>query len=199
MKTTTSMIAVSLFSWAAMTGSAFAASSGHEVEAVPNSVVEKQRKRLSENTLFAGFGPQSPRDIDSRAGANHVAFEAAPPYTEMNLCNIHFHENAEHRGGEFTTYAGNGDGHGYGSGYKSSGVLTPAELAPLDEEVGVTEHGSLVPGDTIEVHYVHTTARLIRAQPWAPASARRSRTHSCGSRRRSMCWSMTRPRWISSN
>jgi hypothetical protein len=160
MKTTTSMIAVSLFSWAAWSGGAFAASSGHEAEAVPNSVVEKQRKLLSDNTLFAGFGPQSPRDIDRRAGKNHVVFEAAPPYTEMNLCNIHFHENAEHRGGEFTTYAGNGDGHGYGSGYKYSGVLTPLELVPLDEEVGVTEHGSLMPGDTIEVHYVHTTARV---------------------------------------
>lgn len=162
MKKTTSLIAISLFSMAAWNGVAFAASSGHdtEAEAVPNSVVEQQRKHLSETTLFAGYGPQSPRDIDSRAGANHVAFEAAPPYTEMNLCNIHFHENAEHRGGEFTTYAGNGDGHGYGSGYKYSGTLSPAELMPLDEEVGVTEHGSLVPGDTIEVHYVHTTARV---------------------------------------
>lgn len=24
----------------------------------------------------------------------------------MNLCNIHFHKNAEHKGGEFTVYAG---------------------------------------------------------------------------------------------
>jgi hypothetical protein len=31
----------------------------------------------------------------------------------MNLCNIHFHKNAEHKGGEFTQYAGNGDGDGF--------------------------------------------------------------------------------------
>ncbi|MFC4213727.1 delta-class carbonic anhydrase [Pseudophaeobacter arcticus] len=157
-----SLIAASLVTMAAWNGGAHAASEGHggEAEAVPNSVVETQRAHLLENTLFAGFGPQSPRDIDSPAGTNHVEFEAAPPYTEMNLCNIHFHENAEHRGGEFTTFAGNGDGHGYGSGYKYSGTLSPAELMPLEAEVGVTEHGSLVPGDTIEVHYVHTTARV---------------------------------------
>ena len=27
---------------------------------------------------------------------------AAPPRSELNLCIIHFHANAEHRGGEFT-------------------------------------------------------------------------------------------------
>jgi len=39
----------------------------------------------------------------------------------MNLCDIHFHKNAEHKGGEFTTYAGHGDGHGYLSGFKYNG------------------------------------------------------------------------------
>ena len=78
----------------------------------------------------------------------------------MNLCNIHFHEGAEHRGGEFTKYAGNGDGHGYGTGFAYSGNLSAAELAPIDIKVGASEHGDLVPGDTIEVHYVHTTAQV---------------------------------------
>ena len=78
----------------------------------------------------------------------------------MNLCNIHFHENAEHKGGEFTTYAGNGDGEGYGTGFKYDGELTEAELAPYGETVGAGEHGDLVPGDTIELHYVHTTAQI---------------------------------------
>jgi hypothetical protein len=76
----------------------------------------------------------------------------------MNLCNIHFHEGAEHRGGEFTTYIGNGDGHGYGTGFKYDGTLSEAELAPVDYAVGSTEHGTLAPGDTIEIHYVHSTA-----------------------------------------
>ena len=51
----------------------------------------------------------------------------------MSLCNIHFHKNAEHKGGEFTAFAGNGDGHGYLSGYQYSGQLTEAELSPLDQ------------------------------------------------------------------
>lgn len=78
----------------------------------------------------------------------------------MNLCNIHFHEGAEHRGGEFTTYAGNGDGEGYGTGYLYDGELSVAELAPIDYPVGGGEHSTLEPGDTIEIHYVHTTAKI---------------------------------------
>jgi hypothetical protein len=78
----------------------------------------------------------------------------------MNLCNIHFHKNAEHKGGEFTTYAGNGDGHGYLSGYQYSGELSQAELAAVDHEICPSAHGSLYPGDTIEVHYVHSSARI---------------------------------------
>jgi carbonic anhydrase len=78
----------------------------------------------------------------------------------MNLCNIHFHKNAEHKGGEFTVYAGNGDGHGYLSGYKYSGTLSEAELKPTHHEICPSKHGSLFPGDTIEVHYVHSTAQV---------------------------------------
>lgn len=132
----------------------------HAGAEVPDAVIAEQRRTLAENTLFAGFGPQAPRDIDRAGGSNRVRFGTAPDYREMNLCNIHFHESAEHRGGEFTTYVGNGDGHGYGSGYAYSGALSAAELAPFDQEVGATAHGSLEPGDTIEVHYVFTTARV---------------------------------------
>jgi len=57
----------------------------------------------------------------------------------MNLCNIHFHKNAEHKGGEFTEYAGNGDGHGYQSGYKYSGHLSAAELSPVEEAICPSE------------------------------------------------------------
>jgi len=78
----------------------------------------------------------------------------------MNLCNIHFHKNAEHKGGEFTKYAGNGDGHGYHSGYKYSGTLTASELKLTDHEICPSKHGALSSGDTIEVHYVHSTAQI---------------------------------------
>ncbi len=127
---------------------------------VADEVIDGQRQRLAEATAGQGFGPQAPRDLDSAQGNNPVVFGAAPAYTEMNLCNIHFHKGAEHSGGEFTEYAGNGDGRGYGTGFLYSGELTEAELEPLNCEICSGEQGSLVPGDTIEVHYVHTTAQV---------------------------------------
>lgn len=127
---------------------------------VSNQVIAEQRHNLAKNTEDKGFGPQSPRDIDSAAGNNGIVFNAAPAYTKMNLCNIHFHKNAEHKGGESTKYAGNGDGHGYLSGYQYAGQLTKAELASVDHEICPSKHGSLYPGDTIEVHYVHSTAQI---------------------------------------
>jgi len=137
---------------------AHGAHSAHET--VADSVIAEQRKALAHNTKDQGFGPQSPRDIDSTAGNNQRAFNTAPAYKEMNLCNIHFHKNAEHKGGEFTTYAGNGTGTGYLSGYKYDGHLSEAELKPVHHEICPSDHGSLYPGDTIEVHYVHSTADI---------------------------------------
>lgn len=127
---------------------------------VSDHVIAEQRAALAESTKGQGFGPQSPRDIDSTAGGNTLAFNTAPAYTEMNLCNIHFHKNAEHKGGEFTTYAGNGDGHGYLGGYLYSGHLNASESHPVEHEICPSEHGSLAVGDTIEVHYVHSTAKI---------------------------------------
>lgn len=136
------------------------AGSGHDDHhgQVSDQVIAEQRAALAKNTKGQGFGPQSPRDIDSNEGRNNILFSAAPAYEEMNLCNIHFHKNAEHKGGEFTEYAGNGDGHGYQSGYKYSGKLSAAELKPAS--ACPSAHGSLSSGDTIEVHYVHSTAQI---------------------------------------
>ena len=133
----------------------------HDVHrAVSDKVISEQRDMLAKNTRGKGFGPQSPRDIDSTTGNNKLLFSAAPPYTEMNLCNIHFHKNAEHKGGEFTEYAGNGDGHGYQSGYKYSGKLNATELKAVGHDICPSKHGALTAGDTIEVHYVHSTAQI---------------------------------------
>lgn len=126
---------------------------------VPDSVIALQRQHLAENTRGKGFGPQAPRDIDSPGGRNPVRFSDAPPSTQMNLCDIHFHKNAEHKGGEFTRYAGNGDGHGYLSGYQYNGRLSASELKPVAHPICPSKHGSLYPGDTIEVHYVYSTAQ----------------------------------------
>ncbi len=104
-----------------------------------------------------GYGPQTPRDIDNVAGSNKRIFTMAPDYTKMNLCNIHFHNNAEHKAKDFSIYAGEGE-HGHGGGYQcsSSKTLTKAELTPPKE----TMCKGLKPGDTIEVHWVHTTCDI---------------------------------------
>lgn len=125
---------------------------------VSDDVIAAQRATLGTATKDKGFGPQSPRDIDADEGRNQRAFGEAPDVTEMTLCDIHLHESAEHKGGEFTTFAGNGDGRGYGTGFKYDGELTEAELAPVDGKIGESEHGDLVPGDTIEIHFVYSTA-----------------------------------------
>lgn len=101
-----------------------------------------------------GFGPQTPRDIGDKRGSNARVYPKAPPSTEMNLCNIHFHANAEHKGPGFNIFAGKGD-HG---GYKCNETpkLTPAELKPVDHGAC---HG-IKPGDTIEVHWVHSSCSV---------------------------------------
>ena len=130
----------------------------HHGAAASDSLIADQRAKLAENTAGKGFGPQSPRDINLKNGNNARAFNAAPSYTEMNLCNIHFHENAEHRGGEFTTYAGNGNGKGAGTGFMYDGELSKQELMPIEGEICAGKYGDLIPGDTIELHYVHSSA-----------------------------------------
>ena len=127
---------------------------------VSDSVIAEQRAALAANTEGTGIGPQSPRDIDSKVGTNSVVFSQAPSSENMNLCNIHLHKNAEHKGGEFTTYAGNGDGKGYQTGYKYSGSLTAAEQKPYGKGVCSSDHGPVQAGDTIEVHYVYSTAQV---------------------------------------
>ncbi|PVB63760.1 hypothetical protein DCO57_01120 [Labrenzia sp. 011] len=138
--------------------SSFAMADSDAGEAVPDAVIAEQREELAEATKSGGFGPQSPRDIEVDNGKNTRAFGAAPAFPKMTLCDIHFHENAEHKGGDFTTYAGNGDGFGHGTGFRYDGKLTGAELAPVDRKIGESEHGDLVPGDTIEIHFVYSTA-----------------------------------------
>ena len=101
-----------------------------------------------------GYGPQTPRDISSKVGLNTVNVPVAPDASEMNLCNIHFHNAAEHKGPGFSIEVV-GDGKGYGDGFQCgiSKQLTAAERAPFEGNMckGVQ------PGDTIEVHWVHTT------------------------------------------
>lgn len=127
---------------------------------VSDKVIAEQRKALAKNTKGKGFGPQAPRDIDSKAGSNDIVFSQAPASSAMNLCNIHFHKNAEHKGGQFTKYAGNGNGEGYQSGYKAVIELSDKETSATHGKICDSAHSTLRPGDTIEVHYVHSTADI---------------------------------------
>ncbi|WP_405597775.1 MULTISPECIES: delta-class carbonic anhydrase [unclassified Pseudoalteromonas] len=133
-------------------------------ESVSDNVLKMQRVALAENTENKGFGPQSPRNIDNFTGENIIVFSPSPASSQMNLCNIHFHKNAEHAGGEFSKYAGNGDGKGFQSGYLYSGVLTKNESKSIKAQICPSIHGALSVGDTIEVHNVHTSA-IVKPGP----------------------------------
>lgn len=123
------------------------------------------------------LGPQTPRDITSAKGTNPSAFAVAPSPNKLNLCNLHFHTGAEHRGPGFMNPVGtakaatgahvphavassgtSGHGHEHGAGAagfecKDTARLTPAQLQPIQGDVC----GGLQPGTTIEVHWVHTS------------------------------------------
>ena len=133
-------------------------------EDVSDAVIAAQRAELAAATEGLGFGPQSPRDLDQLEGENSRIFGEAPSSTEMNLCNIHFHEGAEHRGGDFTTFAGNGDGNGFGTGFLFDGELVGREARRFRFPVCQDENGFLETGDTIELHYVYSSA-LVEPGP----------------------------------
>lgn len=99
--------------------------------------------------LCLDAGPQTPRDISNGYGLNSVTFPKAPPSTEMNLCNIHAHAQAEHRGPGFSLAVADGN---EGFACNDSRDLTEAERAAAPGAYKGVE-----PGDTIEVHWVHTT------------------------------------------
>lgn len=100
--------------------------------------------------LCVDMGPQTPRDISSTAGLNLDAFPMAPSASEMNLCNIHTHTNAEHKGPDYSVFVSAADDGGYAC--NATADLTEAELAPAPGA-----YGGVNPGDTIEVHWVHTS------------------------------------------
>jgi hypothetical protein len=72
----------------------------------------------------------------------------------MNLCNIHFHANAEHKGPGFAVSAGSGEHGGYRC--NDTDKLTRTELqAPAQ---GACQ--GVKPGDTVEVHWVFSSCDI---------------------------------------
>ena len=104
--------------------------------------------------LCIGYGPQTPRDIASATGDNQRLFTLAPSAEEMNLCNIHTHTNAEHKGPGFSVFVNDSESGGYQCNATDS--LTEAEL----EDPGEGAYKGVKPGDTIEVHWVHTSCDI---------------------------------------
>ena len=106
--------------------------------------------------LCTDMGPQTPRDISSVYGTNLADFTMAPASTEMNLCNIHTHTNAEHKGPGFSVFVNDSDNGGYAC--NDAKDLSETEL--FDPYQGMGAFKGVAPGDTIEVHWVHTSCDI---------------------------------------
>ena len=121
--------------------------------------------------LCVGSGPQTPRDITSKAGKNTRLFTLAPSPKKMNLCNIHFHVNAEHKGPGFKVSAGKGKFGGFKC--NASNRLTKAELTKPAADICKGHKAGdkvLKPGDTIEVHWVHTSCKTTPGKGLGPCA-----------------------------
>ncbi len=103
-------------------------------------------------------GPQSPRDINRKGGENKTAFSVAKSWGDMQLCNAHFHKNAEHRGAGFMKVAAT-SGH-----HCSADVPLPYRTPVAHAPNGVCGN-SVKPGDTIEMHFVFTSCNDAKPGP----------------------------------
>ncbi len=106
--------------------------------------------------LCLDFGPQTPRDISKPTGLNKVTFAESPSYTEMNLCNIHTHTHAEHKGPGFRVHVGSGK-HG---GFACNGLAGLTKKERTDPAKGKGAFKGAEPGQTIEVHWVHSSCAV---------------------------------------
>lgn len=105
-------------------------------------------------------GPQAPRDIDSRRGTNKTLFRTAFKTNKMNLCDIHYHWNAEHKSKAYSTFIGieNSEHSGWA-------IVEPASTDPvyrIEHDIAHLLDGDVhdigvIVGDTIEVHFVHSS------------------------------------------
>ncbi|MEM8930747.1 MAG: delta-class carbonic anhydrase [Acidobacteriota bacterium] len=81
-----------------------------------------------------------------------MTFETAPPFSEMTLCDIHFHRFAEHKAAGYPTLVSDGDHSGY--------VCKGSEPPSRDGHAHGESHdgcAGILAGDTVEVHWVFTT------------------------------------------
>jgi len=102
----------------------------------------------------ASCGPQTPRDIGDFYGENKTTFPLALDHKKLNLCNIHFHKNAEHKGPGFSVLKGV-DKHG---GYACNETVN--YNLPKFKAFGKGACKNIEAGDTIEVHWVHSSCNV---------------------------------------
>ena len=72
----------------------------------------------------------------------------------MNLCNIHFHRNAEHKSAAYSTYVEDGSNSGWACQEPTAGRL-------VQKHVVYNGFEGIAPGDTIEVDWVYTTCDIV--------------------------------------
>ena len=130
-----------------------ACGSPEATDTTAETVKEKAADTVAAATLDLCLtsGPQTPRDISGKLGLNKTVFGMAPASTKMNLCNIHTHTNAEHKGPGFEVFVNDSDTGGYAC--NGTADLTDAEKAPYSGN----DYKGVQPGQTIEVHWVHTS------------------------------------------
>lgn len=145
MRLSKSSMGLALLASIALAGNVYA--SGEKHEAAKHEAPKEVNKCI-------GAGPQAPRDIDNPAGTNSVVFEMAPAVADMNLCNIHFHRNAEHKAAAYSIFVKDGEHSGWACQEPAAGRLD-MEHAEYEGCLGVQ------PGDTIEVHWVYTTCDIV--------------------------------------
>ncbi len=112
------------------------------------------KKADHQDNQCVAAGPQSPRDISVPDGQNSVQFNSAPAYEKMNLCNVHFHRNAEHKAPNYSVFVEDGDHSGWACKEPTSERLAEGSHVKYKGCEGIAE------GDTIEVHWVYTTCDI---------------------------------------
>ena len=150
----------------------------------------KENQETSDELCLAS-GPQTPRDISNSYGLNEIRFPVAPPANEMNLCNIHTHTNAEHKGPGYRIFVNASDQGGYRC--NATDQLTEAELAPAPGA-----YKGVKPGDTIECALgAHDVRRQSPAPVWRHAFQRVALIRCFAWKHKSFWWSTTTRLWTS--
>lgn len=123
---------------------------GHDSKAPAGHAAAGHGTAKTAACTLGQIGPQSPRDITKKDGSNAKATFEMRPSSAMNLCNIHFHNNAEHKAPAFNVSAGP-------AGFRCTTTI-PADMKAADPQLRKGACGGTVrPGDTIEVHWVFTS------------------------------------------